>query len=93
MGRYDAKTSLKGQTTIPAEVRKALGLAPGGTVQFVTDEAGEVKVVAKNRGLRSLRGIFAHGGPPLDIDKAIMETVWERNAPPGLKDRARTRNR
>jgi bifunctional DNA-binding transcriptional regulator/antitoxin component of YhaV-PrlF toxin-antitoxin module len=79
MGRYDAKTSLKGQTTIPIEVRKALGLAPGGTVQFVTGEAGEVRVVAKQSTLRHLKGLFGPLPEPLDIDKAIMEEVARRN--------------
>lgn len=81
MGRFEAKTSTKGQATIPAEVRKALGLQPGGSVQFIVDDEGKVSVIAKKRGLSHLRGIFGkHEGPPLDVDEAIMETVARRTA-------------
>lgn len=75
MGRFDAKTSLKGQTTIPVEVRRALGLQPGGRVQFITDENGGVRVIAKTTTLRHLKGIFGPLDQPLDIDAAIEETV------------------
>lgn len=76
MGRFEAKTSTKGQATIPIEVRKVLGLQPGGSVQFIVDNEGKVSVIAKKKGLSHLRGIFGkHEGPPLDIDEAIMETV------------------
>jgi AbrB family looped-hinge helix DNA binding protein len=80
MGRFEAKTSVKGQATIPIEVRKALGLAPGGLVQFVVADDGKVSVVAKKSGLRHLKGIFGGHGKPLDVDKAITETVRRRTA-------------
>jgi AbrB family looped-hinge helix DNA binding protein len=75
MGRFDAKTSLKGQTTIPVEVRKTLGLQPGGNVQFITDEDGGVRVIAKTTTLRHLRDIFGPMDKALDVDEAIEETV------------------
>lgn len=78
MGRFDARTSLKGQTTIPAEVRRALGLQPGGNVQFITDEDGGVRVIAKTTTLRHLRGIFGPVDQPIDIDAAIEETVTRK---------------
>lgn len=80
MARYDAKTSQKGQTTIPIEVRQLIGLEPGGTVQFVTD-GGAVRIVSKSKGLKHLKGLFAHGGPPIDIDEAIMDAVEARTDP------------
>jgi AbrB family looped-hinge helix DNA binding protein len=79
MARYDAKTSQKGQATIPAEIRELIGLQPGGTVQFVAKAGGEVQLIAKGKGLRALKGLFAHGGPPIDIDEAIMDAVAARN--------------
>jgi AbrB family looped-hinge helix DNA binding protein len=81
MARYDAKTSLKGQTTIPVEVRKLIGLEPGGSVQFVSTPDGEVRLVAKRRGLQTLKGLFRHSGPPVDIDEAIMDAVTARTDP------------
>lgn len=81
MGRFDAKTSLEGEAIIPAEVRRALGLRPGGSVQFIVDDDGKVTVIAKKQGLAHLRGIFGpHEGPPLDVDEAIMETVAEKTS-------------
>ena len=82
MGIYDARTSMKGQTTIPIEVRRALGLEPGGTVMFDTQDDGRVKIVAKKKSLKHLVGIFGPWeGPPLDVDAAIEETVARRTDP------------
>jgi len=80
VGRFDAKTSIKGQATIPIEVRKALGLPPGGSVQFIVGDDGKVSVVAKKRGLQHLKGIFGKQDETLDIDAAISETVRRRTA-------------
>jgi AbrB family looped-hinge helix DNA binding protein len=80
MGRFEAKTSMKGQATIPIEVRKALGLAPGGSVQFVVDDEGKVSVVAKKSGLAHLKGIFGKPSEPVDTAQTIMETVTRRTA-------------
>jgi AbrB family looped-hinge helix DNA binding protein len=81
MGIFTARTSMKGQVTVPAEVRKLLGLAPGGKLQFRTSESGKVEIVAKKRGAHGLRGIFPKSDIPLDIDAAIMAEVAERNRP------------
>ena len=80
MGRFEAKTSMKGQATIPVEVRNALGLPPGGSVQFVVDDAGKVSVVAKTSDLSHLRGIFGRLDKPVDIEEAIMKTLAEKSA-------------
>lgn len=80
MGRFDAKTSLKGQVTIPIEARKALGLPPGGAVQFLVDDEGKVSVVAKRTDLSHLRGIFGRPSQPVDIEEAIMKTLAEKDA-------------
>lgn len=78
MGRFDARTSTKGQATIPIEVRKALGLPPGGSVQFIIGDDGKVSVIAKKSGLRHLKGIFNTPSEPVDIEDAIAETVQRR---------------
>jgi AbrB family looped-hinge helix DNA binding protein len=85
MARYQARTSQKGQATIPAEVRRKIGLEPGGVVEFVESETGEVVVRGKKRGVAHLRGIFGPQPEPLDIDEAIAESVWEENAPGGKR--------
>lgn len=81
MGIYSANTSMKGQVTVPAEVRKLIGLEPGGKLQFRTKEDGTVTIVAKKRGARGLKGIFAQPSAPIDVDAEIMKEVWERNRP------------
>jgi AbrB family looped-hinge helix DNA binding protein len=81
MAVYDAATSRKGQATIPVEVRRMIGLEPGGTVQFVTTPDGEVRVVARKSSLRHLKGLFGPLPAPLDIDEAIAETVARRTDP------------
>ncbi|MFD1701403.1 AbrB/MazE/SpoVT family DNA-binding domain-containing protein [Methylopila henanensis] len=78
MGRFDAKTSLKGQATIPVEVRRALGLEPGGSVQFLVGSDGDVRVIAKTRTMRHLKGIFGPLDAPLDVDDAIARTVQSK---------------
>ena len=81
MGIFDAKTSQKGQVTVPAVVRKILGLEPGGKLQFRITGEGKVEVVAKKRGIDHLKGIFAQSAEPIDIDAEIDAEVWQRNLP------------
>jgi bifunctional DNA-binding transcriptional regulator/antitoxin component of YhaV-PrlF toxin-antitoxin module len=81
MAVYDAKTSQKGQATIPLEVRKVIGLTPGGTVQFVTTPDGDVRLVARKNSLRHLKGLFGPLAAPIDIDEAMAETVARRTDP------------
>ena len=82
MGRVDAKTSVKGQTTIPNEVRKALGLQPGGQVQYCIGDDGKVSLIAKTHGIRHLGGLFEHLPPAGKTDdEQIMEAVWHKNQP------------
>ena len=81
MGYINAKSSLKGQVTIPAEIRKTIGLAPGGVLRFRVEDDGSVKIAAKKRGAHGLQGIFATPDHPVNDDDEIMQTVWERNRP------------
>lgn len=46
-----SKVTSKGQVTIPKEIRDEFGLLPGTEVEFVRDEAGEIRV-RKTRGGR-----------------------------------------
>ncbi|WEZ82792.1 AbrB/MazE/SpoVT family DNA-binding domain-containing protein [Rhizobium sp. 32-5/1] len=85
MGRFDAKASLKGQVTIPAEVRQVIGLEAGGFIQFVVSDKGSVSVVAKKSGLNHLKGLFRKPEAPIDIDAAIDETVARRVDPARLE--------
>lgn len=71
MGLFDAKSSLKGQVTVPVEVRKLIGLEAGGKIQFQTESDGRVYVKAKKRSIKSLRGLVPPPPAPVDVDAAI----------------------
>ena len=88
MGVFDAKTSQKGQVTVPVEVRKALGLPPGGRLQFRVQDDGRVVLVAKKQGISHLKGIFATPDTPIDIEAEIMAEVVERNIPGNHRSRS-----
>lgn len=52
-----SKITSKGQTTFPAEIRKALDLRPGDSVLYEINDAGEV-VMTKVPPLSSFTGIL-----------------------------------
>jgi len=53
-----ATLTSKGQITIPARVRTALGLDAGDRVEFVEVEQGQFALVAATRSVRELKGLF-----------------------------------
>jgi antitoxin PrlF len=55
-----ATVTSKGQITIPAKVRSALGLDAGDRVEFVELEKGQFAMVAATRSVRELQGLFRH---------------------------------
>ncbi len=75
-----ATVTSKGQITIPAEVRKALGLKPGDKVDIFEVGKGQFALAARNRSIRELEGCV----PKLDyvatieqINKAIGAAAAE----------------
>jgi len=53
-----ATVTSKGQITIPAQVRNALGLEAGDRVEFVEQENGQFGIVAATRSVQELKGLF-----------------------------------
>ena len=53
-----ATLTSKGQITIPARVRTALGLDAGDRVEFVEVARGQFTLVAATRSVRELKGLF-----------------------------------
>ncbi|MBI3698481.1 MAG: AbrB/MazE/SpoVT family DNA-binding domain-containing protein [Acidobacteria bacterium] len=47
----------KGQITIPKEIREHLRLRTGHRVEFFVDSSGQVVLKARNKDIRSLKGI------------------------------------
>ncbi len=57
MKEFVRSLSPKGQITLPAEVRKRLGLKPRDKVRIVVDDEGTVRLaVPRYRDLESVRG-------------------------------------
>jgi AbrB family looped-hinge helix DNA binding protein len=75
-----ATVTSKGQITIPAQVRKALGLKPGVRIDFYEIEDGEYALRPKTGSIMEMRGCLAHAGPPITIEEmnqAILDHAAE----------------
>lgn len=72
----ESTLTTKGQTTLPRQVREALGLKPGDKIRYLVLDDGEVRLL-KPRRLSSLSGVlFQEGRRPRseeEIDAAITE--------------------
>ncbi len=55
----EATITSKGQITIPAEVRKDLGLDAGDRIVFVRSKQGEYSFIPATHSIRELKGLFA----------------------------------
>jgi antitoxin PrlF len=74
--------SSKGRVTIPREIRAHLNLKPGDKVEFVIQGEGTVRLFAKNRDVRELRGMLGPVRRRLTIrqmDEAIRKRAVERD--------------
>lgn len=54
-----ATLTSKGQITIPADVRKALGVSAGDRVEFLPVEPGIYQFIAINQPVKDLRGLLS----------------------------------
>jgi AbrB family looped-hinge helix DNA binding protein len=69
-----AAVTSKGQITIPAEVRKKLGLKPGDRVRFIERENGEYIFKPKTGSIMDLEGCVNWNGKPVTIEE-MNETI------------------
>ncbi|WP_096788139.1 type II toxin-antitoxin system PrlF family antitoxin [Rhodobacter sp. CZR27] len=76
----ESTMTVKGQTTLPAEVRRALGLSAGDRLRYVILDGGEVRLV-KTRPLASLAGMLHREGRAVvsleEMEAAIAEGARE----------------
>lgn len=64
----------KGQTTLPRDVRRALGLAPGDKVRYLV--VGDDVRIVRSRKVMTLAGELSRDGAPVTLDemaRAIAE--------------------
>ena len=64
-----ATVTSKGQITIPADVRQALNVEAGDRVEFVQIEPGQYMVVAANRSVTDLKGMFGKASKTVSIEQ------------------------
>lgn len=72
-----ARISKSGQVTIPAEIRDKLGLKPGDTVIWSSDETGKAMVRPVKYSFDELRGILGPLPAGVDINEAINDAAHE----------------
>lgn len=69
-----ATLTTRGQVTVPAAVRVAMGLQPGSRVEFVETAPGQFSIIAASNSVRALKGILRKPQHPVslkDMDAAI----------------------
>jgi AbrB family looped-hinge helix DNA binding protein len=70
-----AKITSKGQVTIPADVRRDLGVRSGDRIDFVRNASGRYELSVRSGKLADLRGVLRGAGPvtPEEINAWIAE--------------------
>ena len=66
MDRYEATVTSKGQVTLPARLRSALGIKSGDKLVFHRENGGAVRVEALTETLADLGGIVRRAPVPVD---------------------------
>jgi len=81
-----SSVSPKGQITVPAEMRRALGIAPGGKVRFVLKGKQVLIEPYEEPPLSSLFGLAKAGKSQgvADLDAALDEAMTARAAGKGV---------
>jgi antitoxin PrlF len=74
-----AAVTSRGQITIPAEVRRKLGLKPGDRVRFIEGENGEYILKAKTGSIMDMEGCVRWTGKPVSIAE-MNETIAKGRA-------------
>jgi AbrB family looped-hinge helix DNA binding protein len=91
---YKAKITSKGQITLPAEVREALGVQPGDRVAFLPEADGEFRI-RRAGSILDLAGCVSYSGPPVTIEEmnqaigAYVSALDEATMSPAGRRRAR----
>lgn len=74
-----ATLTSKGQITLPAIVRAALGVEAGDRVEFVQTEAGRFELVAATLPVTALKGMVRKPQHPITIE-AMNATIAAQGA-------------
>lgn len=63
-----ATLTSKGQVTIPAAVRSALGVDAGDRVEFIQVAPGRFELVAATESVTALKGLVRRPATPVSVD-------------------------
>jgi len=58
----------RGQTTIPAEIRKKLALKPGDRILYLEEE-GRVRIIAADKRTGDLQGLLPKPDQPVSLEE------------------------
>lgn len=74
----ESTVTIKGQTTLPKDVRQALNLQPGDKVRYLLLDGGEVRIV-RTQSVTSLagalKGIVQHSVSLDEMEEAIAQSA------------------
>jgi len=87
-----ATVTSKGQITIPASVRQALSVRAGDRINFVQLERGQFLLLAANRSVTELKGMFGKVARTVSIDE-MNRAITARGAAARREVVRRTRAR
>jgi AbrB family looped-hinge helix DNA binding protein len=79
IGMSTATVTSKGQITIPAAVRVALGLDAGSRVEFVEIENGQYAFVAATEAVQSLKGMLRKPDATVSVEQ-MNQVIEQRGA-------------
>lgn len=84
MNAPKSKITAQGQISVPADIRKKLGVGPGSTLEWIEEDG---KIVIKRAGGSTWEDVhkaaFPKGrpsGPPVDVKKAIRTYIRKKHA-------------
>ena len=85
MIQAQSKLTSQGQVSVPAAVRRQLGLSPGATLEWVEDAGRIVVRRAASSDSAAVHGVLFSGGPPLrkslkELKQGLALAVRERHA-------------
>jgi antitoxin PrlF len=75
-----ATLTRKGQTTIPKDVRRRIGLKPGDKIRFMVNPDGTIALVPVTLSVKQLRGMLPRPEHPATIEEmneAIADAAAE----------------
>ena len=76
MALAQSRLTAQGQISVPAEVRKRLGVGPGSVIEWEQEGARIVVRKATRYGMADLhRALFPKGPPARKSDKALREGI------------------